>query len=62
MSDYIIKRFREGNLLAEVEVKLIPDDESCEKSGCFGRFPLIGELKRSIDTSVRRNLNPQLRN
>jgi hypothetical protein len=28
MSDYIIKRFREGNLLAEVEVKLIPDDGS----------------------------------
>jgi hypothetical protein len=28
MSEVIIKRFREGNLLAEVEVKLIPDEES----------------------------------
>jgi hypothetical protein len=28
MSDVIIKRFREGRLLAEVEVRLIPDEES----------------------------------
>jgi hypothetical protein len=28
MSEVVIKRFREGNLLAEVEVKLIPDEGS----------------------------------
>jgi hypothetical protein len=28
MSTLIVKRLREGNLLAEVEVKLIPDEES----------------------------------
>jgi hypothetical protein len=28
MSNLIVKRLREGNLLAEVEVKLIPDEVS----------------------------------